>query len=192
MVITMMKPIIGNLMTDPNLKYYTATCNVLEALRKLQQHHADEIKKIKQKNQENRRNPNMMKDITKEIAKEARKINKEEGNILTLASMAVELNMVTDSMEDTWKRIKFQSKEDSLDGDAMKAYLQKKGYVMSRLYYIKRVFNIIKACHNRSEKALSDLADEVTDLAYIDRCLKSIEMDGEFRDSFKELISKYL
>ena len=192
MVITMMKHIIGNLMTDPNLRYYTATCNVLEALRKLQQHHADEIKKIKQKNQENRRNPNMMKDVTKEIAKEAKKINKEEGSIIALASMAVELNMVTDSMESTWKRIKFQSKEDSLDGDAMKAYLQKKGYVMSRLYYIKRVFNIIKACHNRSEKALRDLADEVTDLAYIDRCLKSIEMDGEFRDSFKELISKYL
>ena len=65
-------------MTDPNMQYYTSTCNVLEALRKLQQHHADEIKKLKQKNQENRRNPNMMKDLIKEIAKEARKINKEE------------------------------------------------------------------------------------------------------------------
>lgn len=185
MVITMMKPIIGKAKTEATQKF-------IEDLRKLKLNKAKLLKKIKQKNQENKRKPNMMKDITKEIAKEARKINKEEGNILTLASMAVELNMVTDSMEDTWKRIKFQSKEDSLDGDAMKAYLQKKGYVMSRLYYIKRVFNIIKACHNRSEKALSDLADEVTDLAYIDRCLKSIEMDGEFRDSFKELISKYL
>lgn len=110
---------------------------------------------------------------------EATRLNKDAGKLVRLAAIGGNLRCILMDQEDSWKMIKSRSKENSPEGDAFKTRLARRSYVMSRLYYIMHLFNLLKSAANKSEKGLADLKIAAGDLAYVERALRSIGADDE-------------
>lgn len=115
---------------------------------------------------------------------EAMRINRDSGRYIRLASVGCSLRSISRDLENSWKAVKVSSKEDSLEGDAYKAYMARHSYTLSRLYYIKHVFNLMKSAANKSEKSLEELRMAVGDFGYIKKALRSIGADIELQCSF--------
>ena len=122
----------------------------------------------------------------KRLECEAMRINRDSGRFIMLANVGCNLRDISRDLESSWRAVKETSKEDSKDGDVYKREMAKNSYVMSRLYYIKHVFNLMKAAANKSERSLNDLKIAVGDYGYINRALRSIGADLDLRISFVE------
>ena len=115
---------------------------------------------------------------------EAMRINRDSSRFIRLANVGCGLRDISRNLENSWKNMKETAKEDSTDGDVYKSYTAKRSHIMSRLYYIKHVFNLMKSAANKSDKSLADLKVAVGDFDYIKRALRSIGADIELQCSF--------